>query len=454
MPEPLPILLARAHEHSDSFIGQLYPGSQGFETIPALHNAQMHLSALIGAVNRFSCKTQRPVKRTEIFSLVADCVHHCNLTVEQMLSALGRESNRLSSYDELKPHLSHNLAELLFNCKFIKADLPPHIRQWIHQINGGELCARKVALCPMNGNAAQRLLVKAGLFSTGSDAFGLADIAADLQSYTSSLGAFCASFSEPFQLAKREKCLVDIKKAQAIKSSLTAISRQLAAKVRSVEIDDAPFIPIIEPGALAITAQIRSLLADLLTSAPSEWIKASLHNILSNLLVRLESELQTHDKLQPSELALHYSNVLLLRQLIAEQFLQNLIDAQAIDTEEEICPHDLLAMVKALGLNEGLFSKEELNFLSRGRETLELSRYPASYFSRHPTSLENMKEHEKVFKAMSKIPQDLSHVEPHERGFAYSGKIGKVIAAVKDSVYKDLMIFLSVQKKILENLKI
>lgn len=451
--EPMHVFLERLRGGSSDYFGQLRSGSTGFETVPALDSANQHFTALASAINRFSRKAEGAISRAELFSVVADCVQHGNLGVEQMLSALDRESNSLSNRDELNAHLSHNLIDILFNCKFASKDFSPQVRQWISSINRGELSAREVTLCPIDGNFAQKMLVKAWLYSTGSEAFGLGDIGDDLASYLNGIGTFCGEYSELLQMAKTRKVNVDKEKAEQIQSAFTSVGRRLGARIGSLRIQDQSSSSMQLHAPHPMISEIRSQLISLRDSAPSEGIKASYGNILSNLLVRLENEVQLLGKLHPAEASLHYSNVLLLDQMIAEHFLQNVIDARGVVADVEIAPHDLLAMVKTLGINEELFSLDELNFLSRGRETMSLCRYTSSYKSQYRSGApKKMKEVEEILDDANKLKGHVFSDLPLV-GYAYAGRIGKTISDVEASVQNDLNLLFSIQRKILAALE-
>lgn len=449
LPDPFPDFLEPLQQTLSIYFKQLQSGCKGLEADVAIQNAEHHFTALIRAINRFSRISGYPLERTELFSFVADCVQHGNLGVEQLLTAFIRESNGFKNQKEINSSISHNLVEILHGCKFTHKGFSPLVRQWISSINQGELCAREVALYSLEGNFAQRMLFKAWHYSTEVDAFGPKEIAEDLVAYMKNIGAFYGSFFTLFQLEKQKRPKIDPAKIADLQNAFAKLGFRLEQEICSLTIKKEPSVNNFGSGVLAIAKEIRSEMTSLHKAAPSIGIKASYNNILSNLLVRLESELQTHGKLQPSEATLHYNNVLLLNQMILELFLKNQIDSRDVLIKEEIAPHDLLSMVKALGVDEKMFSSEEQDFLKRGRHILSLCRYPSSYSSQHQG--DPLKVMHPINDVLNKAKMHTNHSlrDRVEAGFSYAGKIGTVISQVQNAVEEDVRLLLSIQKKIL-----
>ena len=111
---------------------------------------------------------------------------------------------------------------------------------------------------------------------------------------------------------------------------------------------------------------------------PTAEIAHILGNICDNLLVVLEEKIDAHEQLEPIDAATHLASVLYTCQNIAESILTHALQVRGIPLSfEEAAQHDLMAYVEKLGIR-GVFSKEELDFLARGKASRQLVRYPHS----------------------------------------------------------------------------
>lgn len=203
--------------------------------------------------------------------------------------------------------------------------------------------------------------------------------------------------------------------------------------------------------SLAI-AQIHETLAAFKAVEPMLTIQDSLENIQNNLVLQLQEEMHYHELLQPVDAYLHVSTVLLLDQMIAERYFYSLLDAKDIAYDREEIDHDLVKLVGQLGMNQKNFSPEEWAFLSRGKGTRLLTRYPATcdaaWKKRRPPSLRSLAT--VVGDAIS-IAQKERFQAPYslEEGFEIGDKgLLKKINQLKALVETDIALLASIMKKV------
>ncbi len=154
---------------------------KGFETEKALNNANAQFAGLLGTMKRLLDHKDEPMSREQFLFLILSMIRHGSLATEQMLSALVRASNNLKK-EQLSAHVSSDLAVLLYDCKFPNGDLYYTFRQWINDINYGEILERDLLECSTEGNFVEKLLAKVRYFSQG-EVYELEDIVPDLLTY-------------------------------------------------------------------------------------------------------------------------------------------------------------------------------------------------------------------------------------------------------------------------------
>ncbi|MBS0652266.1 MAG: hypothetical protein JSR39_01925 [Verrucomicrobia bacterium] len=344
-------------------------------TQSALKNSFEHFDNLLSGLRRIKNLSERQtVTQGDLFSFVNDSVRHCTLGVEQLLSALYRETNGIKTKEELAPHLTHDLFQILHNCNMGHGDLPRDVRKWLGEINHGETTVRDINLYSEDDTVLQNLLRASRRLSEVSGS-------ASSSTETSNDGAplFEALFDYLSPLGKLLQTIQDrfpVKKSMAqvrLEEPLTNLIDSFCSQMEQVAV--APSQPLSEEGPYAQLKEIRSLFLAQLSTEP----RPILDNILENLLVHLQTQMKSHSHLEPIEASLHLGNVLLLNQLIVEAVLIDSVRSKMIDLSyEEENQHDLFAFVQKLQIEKG-FSKEELDFLKSGKTSRQFIRYPASY---------------------------------------------------------------------------
>ncbi len=352
----------------------------GFETEKALNNANTQIAGLLGTMKRLLDHKGEPISREQFLFLTLSMIRQGSLATEQMLSALDRESNQLENSQQLKAHLTHDLVQILYSCKFNNGDLHHIYRQWIHDINYGEILERDLLECSIRGNFVEKLLAKVRYFSQG-EVFELKDILPDLLTYFKGVGLVCFELQTPIEETKTTADKKHAERVKALKNDFlelcTTVKKELAQLKIAEQAERSP--PKEEaPSSSVAIAQIHEILAVFKAANPMLTIQDSLENIQNNLVLQLQEEMHYHPLLQPVDAYLHVSTVLLLNQMIAERYFYNLLDALEITYDREEIDHDLVKLVDKLGMTQRNFTNDEWAFLSRSKGTRLLTRYPAT----------------------------------------------------------------------------
>jgi hypothetical protein len=209
----------------------------------------------------------------------------------------------------------------------------------------------------------------------------------------------------------------------------------------------APTLPLSDMPASIQLKEIRTLLESELGTA----FNATLDNILQNLLVHLETEIESNAHLEPIEASLHLSNVLLLDQMIVEAVLIDSIHSKMLDlSQEDENQHDLFALVQKLQI-EKLFSSEELDFLKSGKTSRQFIRYPASY-SKPRTAKGPLSRLDKMLDLLTwgRTLANQQSAREELRGFTSGNReTAKKLQEVKAFAANDVRLLSSIVKKVL-----
>ncbi|MBS0603456.1 MAG: hypothetical protein JSS60_00295 [Verrucomicrobia bacterium] len=351
---------------------------KGFGTVEALENVQVHWDGLLCTMKRF-LDSEKAVSDPQLFSFMTDIVRESALAMEQTLSALDRSSNELKSQDELKEHLSHDLVQVLMSCKLKNGPLSQRYRNWIHQMNRGEILTRDFRDCAINGTSVEKLLTKARLTAEGNPAFSRSEVLADVFDYFKKACLICIQLQRPIAAANPGVKAEFQSQLGALEKELREFCKETKSLLPSLEVKDANHSAIPEESLAPELRGIRQAVAEMRSLVPYQEVRRGLDNLLQNVCLQLEVEMQAHEFLEPVEAYHHMSKIFLLNQTIAEQFLVNLCDAFQIPYDLEEIDHDLAKLVGSLGMSQADFTKSEWSFLVEGKMIRFLARYPASY---------------------------------------------------------------------------
>ena len=275
-------------------------------TQQALKDGVRHLDDLFISLRRLELAAQTsPLTPPQLFAFVNDCVRHTTLGVEQILSALDRDSNRITDPETLRERLTHDLFILLYRCDMGDGELSKEVRQWIAEINGGEICVRDFNLFSEEKNVLQNLLRANQQFLIGGPEASLEQVTEALSAYIAPLGEFLDSIQYRFAYLQTPAPI-----EQRLSDTCLGFCDALATL---------PIIPIEETASPFMS--LREQMATLQMRDPNSEFAARLTNVQSNLMTHLEAELSAASLLEPIEASLHLGNVLLLNQMIVEEML-------------------------------------------------------------------------------------------------------------------------------------
>ncbi len=332
-------------------------------TQQALKDGIRHLDDLIISLRRLTLASQTtPPTPPQLFAFVNDCVRHTTLGVEQILSALDRDSNRVTDPEKLRERLTHDLFILLHRCDMGNGELSADVREWIAEINSGEICVRDFNLISEEMNVLQNLLRANQQFLMGAPDASLEQVTEALSAYLAPLAEFLDSIQYRFPY---------LQTPVAIEQNLSEMCLAFCS-----DLSQLPIIPTEETASPL--KSLREHMTPLQARDPDSELASHLANVQSNLMTHLEAELSAASLLEPIEASLHLGNVLLLNQMIAEEMLiiaRHLIGVPL--TYEELMQHDLKGHVDALKMRSR-FTPEECLFLDNGKASRQWIRYPES----------------------------------------------------------------------------
>jgi hypothetical protein len=440
-------------------LSELQKQPKGFGMVEALGNVKVHWCNMLCVWKRLSDRKES-LSDQEFAAFILDIVREGSLVVEQSLTALDCSSNEIKDQSQLTNHLTHDLVNLLFRCSFHNGPLPHQIRNWIHELNQGEILLRDLTECSINGTDVEKLLTKARLLIEEKDVFKRDVVHSHLIQYFNKVGMICLELqkqigSDCFFKQKR-KCFIE--KVQLLQANFKEISNTLETALvvpKVVENLDLPSTPKPVEISYPDLEEIGQSIAALREQAPFPAIVSNLNDLHNNLFLQLRQELEFHSSLQPIDGHLHLSKVCLLDQLIAERFLLNLLDALNIDYDLTAVDHDLSQLVQVLGMKREDFSPSEWDFLSNGKAVRLLTRYPTSHSAFHKGKGSKLAQApmEKLIHAAININQRkvFTKENPLESGYTLGDpKVDKEMKAIKQIVRTDLQLLSSILRKVMQ----
>ncbi len=434
--------LNRVHGEINASFAALKKGGRGFAVADALGNAQSHLEDVLSVMYRMLQKPIAVMSRTEVQAFVVDAVRHTTLAVEQMISALDRETNDIKNHEQLKDRLTHNLYYSLLNCKFPAGVMEPRLRTWIYQASKGEIFVRNPSQCRLGTPSVQTLLAKMWMYVKGNDALSSQRVLHEVIQFCQNGIEVCQELQKQIQAAKGQKTI-------AVTSEALSALFQTLFDVVSAEATESDFHALMssssssEDASQAILKSLSQHIDRLQQVLDPDGTQ--LQNVRMHLLPLLQEELQ--HVLSPVHARLHAGNVLLSNQMILEEVLEMLIDTcQPSYERDPDRPHDLKGMIAALGVDVSRLSQEELLFLNNGRAVRQLVRYPSSCRSPKIPFLQE------IYSTMTTaLPAGAFDLHFHE-GFEMKGPAApKKLSAMMLMVRRNLFLLESLLKKIVEN---
>lgn len=99
-------------------------------------------------------------------------------------------------------------------------------------------------------------------------------------------------------------------------------------------------------------------------------------NIYNNLLPRLGTEMIRTSTIDPKEIALHYSTILLLSSTFIEEFLYGIVLEKKDYIDKKSINHDLFKLLNECEINLSIFSHDEITVLKTISDAMYFARYP------------------------------------------------------------------------------
>lgn len=335
----------------------------GFEE--SIINAHHHVADLLCLLYRFFDQSQT-LSAEQLFGFVIDCVRRGSLMTEQLLMGLRLKTNPVDHQEKLREVYSHDLYSILIHCKFFAGPLSANMRKWIRETSRGDIFVRDITKWGQNDSFVKRLLAKAQSFLQGNSQINPYEIIEDVFVYLRKIAELSEHLEKQIIASDPKLKKYGNHAFHDFSELCVTLSQELLKRnitIVSLNSNGNPLTPIAQ--------------------TLNAWQSHSdnqydFENVFQNFLPHLQAEMQQENTLHPLYEHLHLENVLLLNQMMAEEIFLALIDecqSPLVDWEE----HDLLGLVTHLGMRSRDFSKEELDFLNRGKATRQIVRYPACY---------------------------------------------------------------------------
>lgn len=411
----------------------------GFGSKSAVVNAQNHFDDLICVLNRFYFQSKKTVLRGQLFSFVLDCVRHCSLLTEQLLTAFNCESNKVKTPEELKEYIKHDLYHLLLLCKSGNS-LSGVDRNWIRTINFGEMLVRDVSQWSFKNSFVSRLLIKTKSFAEGGK-INPQLILNETLDYLQNTLTLCSHIRDQTNNTLSLHSQGSRNKVndayQMLAKNCSLLGRGLSeVKITKQSVSENLIFDSIEK--------------DLRTIQKESCDLYNFKNVFGIFLPHLRAEMDLHETIQPSETHVHLGNVLLINQMLLEEILLQFIDPLEVPKDEN--RHNLLKLVETLGMNPDKFTKEELVFLRTGKDIRQIVRYPASYKMR---IVRNKKASIVDASSAFNAAKNVARSENFHRRYDFEGftiansKVASQYRRVKEYAFKDVQLVSEIIKKVL-----
>jgi hypothetical protein len=407
----------------------------------ALKDAQMHFNSLLVSFYDFLHNPKASLSRNQALHHMIDWIRHGSLAVEQMLSALDLQSNNLQSQEELKEHISHDLFSLLVSCKFSSKPLSASFRKWIIDHNYGEILIRSPNQAGLGNTPLESLIAKIHLFNQGANAFSIQNIFSDVLKFIKGTVKLFGEIGNRFSI-KQEGFAT-------FQENMLRLCRIISEKIESIEISEE-----MQNAPISLRQILTVPLTALKEQYSSTEIEKKIDNLLNHLISQLETEMNRQTHLNPLSALNHCNNVLLHNQMIVEEVLSCLMSiSMAPDFFEDLQKHDLLAMTKKCQMAESNFTPEEIDFLTRGRMTRKITRYPASYSSIPKRQrLQSMKKIEQAIDWANSLSSRQKFTQFHklDESFKLTGETGVNLEKLKAFINRDIEIAGSILTKVFQ----
>jgi len=453
MEEELPVKRLNAYELMEEISNPVIWSAtcaqcKGLGAKEALKDAQMHFNSLLVSFYDFLHRPAGLLCRNQALHYMIDWIRHGSLAVEQMLSALDLQSNHLRRQDEVNEHISHDLFSLLVSCKFSSKPLSASFRKWILDHNYGEILIRSPNQAELGNTPLERLIAKIHLFNQGSDAFSIQNILSDVLKFIKGTVKLSSEIGKRLSIEQATQ-----QGFATLQENLLRLCRILSENFESMEISKE-----MQNTPISLRQMIISPLTALKNQYSSTEIEKKIDNLFNHLISQLETEMNRQTHLNPLSALNHCNNALLHNQMIVEEVLSCLMNI-SIDPDffEDVQTHDLLAMAKKCQMAESDFTPEELGFLTRGRMTRKMTRYPASY-SRIPKKqrLQSMKKIEQAIGWANSLSSRQKFTQFHEpdNSFRLAGETGANLEKLKAFINQDIEIAGSILTKVLQKVHV
>lgn len=398
----------------------------------AIFNAHNHIEDLLCLMHRFIHQTE-VLSVEQLYAFVIDCVRHGTLLTEQLLTALMLETNQAKEAEDLNAVLTHNLYSILIHCKFPKGPLPANIRSWIRETNRGDILVRDASKWSEENTFVQGLLNRVRGCAQGDSSVNPHVVIQDVFTYLRRIGKISEHLHRQFAGTKKISEHEDKENGFRDFSNHCAIfSKKLSQKpVKTTELES----------NCEHLKSIEQTLKNFESKLGFEF-----ENVFQNLLPHLRAERESQKTMHPLDLHIHLGHVLLDNQMIVEEVLLNLIDDEAF--LEEWQEHDLIALVKHLGMTRKNFTNHEWDFLNRGKATRKIVRYPRSYQAGKTVAGKGLFQFLQSTKVNSER-EKFSHKLDLEEGYQIGDrKMAEVYAKTKTLALKDIEMLSQILNKV------
>lgn len=421
--------------------------SMGFQD--AIKNSSDHLDDLLTEIRRFERILKGTIYKDDFFCTLINFVNHGTLLTEQLLTALLCKTKSYKTENDLKAAFTHQLPLLLSGCRFGNFHISQTTRNTIYFTNCGEILSRNLSTLIENAPSTSNSSIE-GLLAAAYSWM----LSQDNQKPDQLIHASIEYLAKILN-ACNELCMLIKTNDKSQRKILLAEKEQIAIMVSHLQkslLDTANKMQIIPQNQLKnqFSDQLNEIdqhITGFLNHPPLPLlIRKGFENLQNNYLRRLKTELQYHDHLPYKELRLHYCNVLMLNQFIAEEFCTLLVQFKKIHVDMNEIDHNLVKLVQLLGFELKHFSKEGQNFLKSGKDVRALTRYRFSF---------GKKGHvQKNLDSVSEIAQDKQLAESGNDGFQLveSTKKGG-IKGMLENVRSNIDILSKLIQKLTSNVK-
>ena len=339
----------------------------------ALDNARLHFQNLMQLMHNHTQHLQTPIPKELFFTHVVDVVAEGSLLLEQLLSALLLESKRTVSQKEVKELLSHKIIDLLDTLEGTSTVFPYlnfEDKQALIHRDRGEIYARKIEEF-ITGNESslsvcKKLLKESYLWSLHSSHETTA------VPLNNQLNYLMETLSLSWKLLHNFKKIKD-GNLRSFETGLNALKEAFCRHYPQIVWENVDKKESLRDELSLKLQRIRETLTVFWEKNPPPYfLKKTMKNILNNTLKRLEVKTNTLYSIKPEQFSMHFSSIQMLSHFLAEDFLSLFAMQKGMLFDNGEIDHHLDRLLELAGYKIGDLSKEERDFVIKGKEILAL----------------------------------------------------------------------------------